>query len=242
MKPYYDHDGITLYHGCCRELLPQLKADIVLTDPPWITSGAQQERRGAGVAPAKQKSRGIRNGAVGQFDAQVIRDLTQQAASHDCFFICGYKELATTCLACDPLRGVFGWHKPNGTPAAAYAAKLDLAFIVWGGRQTYLAGHQHYPSSVFSVSKPSAGCMASERFVDDTGKAVHPCQGPIALYLQILRPFPSGSVVLDPYAGTGTTLRAAKDLGLKAIGVESEERYCELIAKRLGQGVFSWGN
>ena len=84
--------------------------------------------------------------------------------------------------------------------------------------------------------------MAKERYVDRTGKSVHPCQGPVQLYRTILAPFPDDVVVLDVYAGTGTTLRAAKDLGRKCIGVEIEEKYCKIIVERLRQEVLPFGD
>lgn len=64
----------------------------------------------------------------------------------------------------------------------------------------------------------------------------HPCPKPLGLMLSLVGVMP-GEVVLDPFMGSGTTLRAAKDLGRKAIGIEIEERYCEIAAKRLAQGV-----
>ncbi len=240
MKPYYDHDGITIYHGDCHEVLPGLGGvDLILTDPPWELSGSQVEIRGKGVGKVRQKSNSLEKGSIGYFDVDVVK-ACQEAATHDCLFLAGFKELPALTSACDPLRGVFAWHKPNGTPAAVFPAKMDLSFIVWTGRKSLLYGHQHWPSMVFSVPFPSAGCMASERFVDATGKAVHPAQGPLALYRQLLRPFPPGLMVLDCYMGTGTTLRAAKDAGCRAVGIEIEERYCELAARRLAQGVFAF--
>jgi site-specific DNA-methyltransferase (adenine-specific) len=239
MKPYYEKDGIIIYHGDCREILPSLSADVVLTDPPWLASDGRCEIRVKGVSPRKQKSKSLKYGTIGHFDEGVIR-LCQKAATHDCFFFCGYRELAQVITASAPLRGVFGWHKPNGTPATVYPAKMDLSFIVWTGRKSLLYGYQHWPSMVFSVPKPNAGCMASERIVDDNGKAVHPAQGPLTLYARLLAPFRPGLTILDTYAGTGTTLRAAKDAGMKAIGIEIKERYCEIAARRLEQKVLAF--
>jgi DNA modification methylase len=135
------------------------------------------------------------------------------------------------------------WHKSNPAPTQVYPAKFDTSFIVWTAKKSVLYNYQHYSSCVFSVPKPMAGCMAKERFVDAGGKALHPAQGPLALYLRLLAPLADlcpGQTVVDPYMGTGTTLRAAKDLGFKAIGIEIEERYCEMAARRLDQGVLNF--
>jgi site-specific DNA-methyltransferase (adenine-specific) len=66
---------------------------------------------------------------------------------------------------------------------------------------------------------------------------VHPTQKPVALMRWCLESFPNAQTILDPFMGSGTTLRAAKDLGRKAIGIEIEERYCEIAAKRMAQAV-----
>lgn len=235
--PYYSDSATVLYHGDCRTILPLLpKVDLVLTDPPWELSGNAIAIPQGGVAPCRQQSRTLTKGAVGQFESEMIVALENQA-EHDCFFLCGYKELADVCKAVKPLRGVFAWHKPNGSPAAFYPAKLDLSFIVWTAKKSLIYGHQHWDSMVFSHTVPPAGCFASERFVDRSGKAAHPCQGPISLYSELLRPFEVGLTVLDAYCGTGTTLRAAKDLGLFSIGIEREEKYAEIAARRLAQEV-----
>jgi site-specific DNA-methyltransferase (adenine-specific) len=73
------------------------------------------------------------------------------------------------------------------------------------------------------------------------GKLGHPTQKPISIIAPLIRCSASeGEVVLDPFMGSGTTLRAAKDLGRKAIGIEIEERYCEIAAKRMAQEVFEF--
>lgn len=242
MKPYYEHAGITIYHGDCREVLPQLESvDVVLTDPPWMASKDSVKRVQGGVAPSD--SRSLKYGDIGFFDPDVIRKCVT-AAKEDCFFLCGYKELPIVLSASEPHRGVFVWHKPNGGRTVAYPAALDCAFIVWAGQTSKLYGFQHWESSVFSIPVPSAGCMKTERFLQyKNGPALHPAQGPLSLYMRLLRPYRergSSFTVLDTYSGTGTTLVAAKEMGISAIGVEIEERYCELAANRLQQEVFSF--
>lgn len=70
----------------------------------------------------------------------------------------------------------------------------------------------------------------------------HPCQKPIELMTWCMAFFPEADTILDPFMGSGTTLRAAKDLGRKAIGIEIEEKYCEIAAKRLQQEVFNFNS
>ncbi len=241
MKPYYEQAGITIYHGDCREILPQLgPVDVVITDPPWLASKSSLRRVQGGVAPSESYS--VSYGDLGSFDPLVI-SLCVQAASEDCFFICGYKELGEVIVASAPHRGVFVWHKPNGGRTVAYPAALDVAFIVWAGKASKLYGFQHWPSSLFSIPVPSAGCMKTERLLQfHNGPALHPAQGPLALYSQLIKPFEKRDVViLDPYIGTGTTLVAAKNLGRRAIGIEIEEKYCEVAVKRLAQSVMQFG-
>ena len=75
--------------------------------------------------------------------------------------------------------------------------------------------------------------MADERILNGDGSTAHPTQKPIELIAKLLAI--GGNTILDPFMGSGTTLRAAKDLGRRCIGVEIEERYCEIAVKRLQQ-------
>jgi DNA modification methylase len=76
---------------------------------------------------------------------------------------------------------------------------------------------------------------------DDGDARVHPTQKPVAVMRWCLRWASDAQIILDPFMGSGTTLRAAKDLRRKAIGIEIEEKYCEIAAKRLEQEVFDFG-
>jgi len=232
-------DGICLICADCRDVLPLLETgsvDLVLTDPPWIARKDKITRRSKGVAAVIEPSRGIGYGTIGEFDATVLAAsfaLTQ----HDMLVICGYKELGQVIETLKPIRGVFIWHKPNGGISVAYPSPLDVAYIVWGAHKSKLTGFQHWKSGVFSVPVPTAGCISTgERFtVCKNGPALHPSQGPVHLYHELLRP--TDGPVFDPYGGTGTTGRACKDLGRRCIMVEIEEKYCDIAARRLEQGV-----
>lgn len=235
MKPYYDHGGITIYHGDCAVVMGALEKQIqcIVTDPPWLASnGSRVHRRegdGMGVAPSK-KCTSLKYGLIGEFDATIIRRFNA-IATHD--ILCGYLELGQVLANIEKTRSVFVWHNTRATPIPGAVRQRDAAFVVWG--QKTLARQGGWRSCIFDHASPQGGCMATERILD----AAHPAQEPIALFLELMAPL-SGRV-LDPYMGSGTTLRAAKDLGLEAIGIEREEKYCEMAARRLEQEVFDFG-
>ena len=227
-----DDGSVRLILGDCIQVLPTLSGiDCVVTDPPWELAKGQIEIRGTGVAPARQASKTLSRGAVGQFDVKVI-ELLQDICDGDCLFFAGYRELADLIKACRHYRGTFAWHKPNGAPAAFYPAKMDLSFIVWSAKKSVLYGYQHWPSMVFSFPFPQAGCMAVERYVDSTFKAIHPCQGPLRLYEALIHPMLDGCTVLDCYFGTGTTGVACIRTGRRFIGIEIEPKYFDIAVQR----------
>jgi len=212
MKPYYDHGGITIYHGDCREILPSIKADVMVTDPPYgidaNTRGWSAGRSVAGVARDWPAVRGDDE----PFNPAHLLALGLPTV------LWGANHYADS-LPRSP--SWFVWYKrTNGIENDS--ADAELAWTNLGG-----------PARVFH--HPWMGMLrASEK-----GEAYHPTQKPVVLMLWCLRRCPDGDV-LDPYMGGGSTLRAAKDLGRKAIGIEIEERYCEIAAKRLAQEVFSF--
>lgn len=234
MKPYFERDGIVIYHGDCREILPQLTEhiDLVLTDPPYLTNETGVPIRGRGVAAPRSDSTSI--GMPWGYSLDWL-DLTNP--THWVVFG-NYRMLGGLCSTLEAratLGCVFTWRKENAPRMTRPVPRLDSEFVVWA--RQYGASCERmgeFRSMVIDVPMPQAGCFAVERFVEDGGKAVHPTQKPIA----VVRPFIErldAALVLDPFMGTGTTLRAALDCGRRAIGIELEERYCEIAARRLSQ-------
>lgn len=227
MKPYYDHAGITIFHGDCREVLPELNpTDLLLTDPPYGIGWARlASRAGAGVIThqtglVKGKKVEPRDyGCADWDDAPVdaaLLGLAISKASWQIIWGGNYFELPRTrCwLIWDKLRGdtcfadgEMAWTNLN--------RNMRIIRWRWNGFLTENS--------------------------DPRDERVHPTQKPVAVMHWAIRQAPGACrTVLDPWMGSGTTLYAAKLLGRRAIGVEMEERYCEIAAERLRQEVFSF--
>jgi len=197
MKPYYDHNGITIFLGDCREILPTIKADCVVTDPPYGIGFAAQPtkwQRRAGHLPEAWD-----NAPIAGLEALI------ECAPYRCVWGGNYYSLP-------PSRGWLAWIKPDSPPSMG---SVELA---WTNIDQNAA---HLIHSISATNRERVG---------------HPSQKPIAVMRWCLAKMPPGSVV-DPFMGSGTTLVAAKLEGRKAIGIEIEERYAEIAAKRLAQEV-----
>lgn len=225
MKPYYDHAGITIYHGDCREILPHVSADVVVTDPPY----------GLLDRPGKIHMAGgvVGDADWGEWDKSASWDwlplcsgVTAVVAFHD------HKDATNAAealrLADIPLRQFLYWDKGDSgiNPRRNFVNVVEQA--IYGRR-----GVGPWNGGGASVNMLRLNRLATP---------LHPTQKPVPVMAWILRIVTDElSVVLDPFMGSGTTLVAAKQLGRKAIGIEIEERYCEIAAKRLAQEVFDFG-
>jgi DNA modification methylase len=220
VKPYYDRDGITIYHGDCRDVLPSLApCDLVLTDPPYgIALNTDNSRFSGGTAGNMAK----RGNGIGSANGQAIAN-DQEPFEPSFLTTLGQHQI------------IWGWnHFPDKLPRGAclvWLKRYDEAFqsflsdaeLAWMSK-----GH-----GVYCRRDLSNNAIANER--------VHPTQKPESLMRWCLRFFPDAVTVLDPYMGSGTSLVAAKGESRRAIGIEIEERYCEIAAKRLGQRVLNLG-
>jgi DNA modification methylase len=203
-SPYYNQNGITIYHGDCRNILPTLdRADLVLTDPPY---GIGRD----GKPPSTSTHGGHKGYDFKGWDQAPVDDATLRlvlAAGRDAIvFGANYYPQVLP-----PSPGWIVWDKGQRIDQA----DGELAFT------TRLA-----PLRVFILNRVAL----------QTDGAVHPTQKPEALILWCISLFPSARTVIDPFMGSGTTLAAAKRLGLTAIGIDIHQEYCDLAIRRLRQG------
>ncbi|MEM6260475.1 MAG: DNA methyltransferase [Planctomycetota bacterium] len=246
MTPYYEQDGIAIYHGDCREILPTLEqVDVVLTDPPYSSGGAMRSDRNQATSAKYQCSTGKQ---LPEFsgDNKDQRAYTSWVADwlglckHNvksgtqCFVFTDWRQLPATSDAIQwagwVWRGLVTWHKPSGRRLQNRFAS-DAEYVVWGsvGPLDFDLNGSAGPSSVISQNAPSGNSRQ------------HIAQKPVELMSHLLAVTAESASVLVPCMGSGSTLVAAKDLGRKAIGIEIEERYCEIAANRLAQGVLFGG-
>lgn len=233
IEPYYQDDAVTIYHADCWPLVASLERPaLVLTDPPY------------GIAERTDRhSKGRDNPVGGRHNGQptiTARDFPPVHGDDVPFdpvpllafgrvVLFGANHYANR-LPASPTWLV--WDKLDGLRTDKRIIGLDdnadveLAWSNVGG-----------PARL--VSHRWKGLIkASER--DE--RRVHPTQKPVALMAHIIAWLTKpGDLILDPYMGSGSTLRAAKDLGRRAIGVEIEESYCEVAAQRMCQEVMDFG-
>lgn len=218
-KPYYQDDYCTIYHGDCRDILPHLDpVDLVLTDPPYGIAW----RRGARgkYRPNSVAHEGILNDNDTSARDEAIKLIGSTAAlvfgSFYAPFPVGVKQVLI--YHKPPYSGLIGANTPFRRDAEPIFLLGDWAKVV------------PCRSSVFFAANGLNGSGES------TG---HPHTKPIKIVLELVQAT-AAQTILDPFMGSGTTLRAAKDLGRKAIGIEIEEKYCEVAAKRLRQEVLEF--
>ena len=215
---WYYSDGYTaIAHGDCRDILPHLpKVDLVLTDPPYLLPGM----KGAGCFGGRPALTGTQGFTDGGFDDTIL----DRYENWFCF--CSRHNLADLL---DRAKGgrwaLLHWCKPNPVPTCNNTYLSDVEYCV----------HRYSKGRLFGEMKDKPLFMVLPCGNKETE---HPNEKPLPLIRKclVLGSQP-GELVLDMFAGSGTTLRAAKDLQRKAIGIEIEERYCEIAAKRLAQEV-----
>jgi site-specific DNA-methyltransferase (adenine-specific) len=249
--PYYSDDHVTIYHGDCREMLPTLTdINCVVTSPPYNTL-TSHTTTGGGMHKSSGWSKKVK--AIGYAD-----DMTEAD------YVTWQRSIATA-LADASVDGAsfFYNHKTRyRDKSPVHPIDIVRAFHGWRLRQEIvwardggmaLNARMFCPSDerIFWMVKPgadhkwnqsSASQMSVWKMRQEIGIDGHPCPYPVALPTRCISAVTDpGDLVVDPFMGSGTTLRAAKDLGRRAIGIEISEAYCELAVTRLAQNVLDFG-
>lgn len=220
MTPYYEDDLVTLYHGDCREVTEWLEADVLVTDPPY------------GVGYANWSGETV----AGDADFTVAHAAIQAHGERPAVVYANHKSLPATLAALaaeHEIVRVGTWWKTNALSGGTFG-------------NGWLADVEFFVVATASIPKRHLSAVAAgPRFVGNpnwqsrSDGFLHPTQKPTGVMAHVIAGF--GGTVADPFTGSGSTLVAAKHVGRKAVGVEIEERYCEITAKRLTQDTLFGG-
>jgi DNA modification methylase len=213
---YYQDDLVTLYCGDARDIQEWTAADVLVTDPPY-----GMDYSGFGGRKGEPRRASGRVAVSGDLDT-AARDAVLQMWGEGPGLVFGRWNI----------------ERPAGTRMRLVWDKTPCGFmgdvkLPWGA-----AEEEIYVLGSGFVGKREANVIRAQTLMSsDARRPDHPTPKPVALMERLLEKCPPG-VIADPFAGSGSTLIAARNLGRRAIGVELEEKYCELIVSRLSQQAF----
>jgi site-specific DNA-methyltransferase (adenine-specific) len=244
VTPYYESGGITIYHGDCRELVPMLPAESVTllwTDPPYGHANHDGD-----FNARLNAHRGLEDQPIANDTPELMREAL------DGLLGAATRVLRADCCCCCCCGGGGGGPKPTFAWVADRMDRGGLSFfhaVVWDKRKPGLGWRFRRQYEMVMVAHRTGGRLAwandevAVPNVQELGpprERQHPNEKPLDLPARFIAwTTRAGDLVLDPFMGSGTTLRAAMDLGRRAIGIEIEERYCEIAARRLDQEVLA---
>lgn len=224
MKPYYEHSGITIYHGDCREVMAQLPhtlIDVVITDPPFSIPVKYHDTDG-------EYPRSWGDMVVMEpFFTDVFKQLRRVCKPRAQVYVCcdgqSYPIFFKASLPLWSQSHLLIWYKPTGRRGRGWQHSHEEILHLRGPQTEYAEGFRQDLIGIMPV-----------RTLDRE----HPAEKPGDLWTWLLEAAPSHyKRVCDPFMGSGELLSVARDCGREAIGIEIEERYCEIAAKRLAQEV-----
>lgn len=205
MTPYYEDSAVTIYHGDCREMLP-LPADCIVTDPPYGTGWV----RAVPGTPRTTFSALRERAEWDEWSTEWLRDAPERIA-----------------VFCPDYR------IPD---LAAIRPEFRLRYYVKTNPRPPAGGEVASVEPIFVSPKVLNPGLAHFSAYNSRGGFGHPAAKPLDLLFWLVAGMSNpGQLILDPFAGVGTTLRAAKDLGRRAIGIEIDEGFCETAARRMEQ-------
>jgi len=210
MQPYYQDENCTIYNGDCRDILPDLPKVDLVLTDPPYGMDFQSNHRII-------KHKKIAGDLCLPLD---LIDMAMEKATRAAYFFCRWDNLTDM----PKPKSVLAWVKNNWSMG-------DLKHEhgrMWEACCFYAKENHDFIKRIPDVLNEAR-----------TGNELHPTEKPVGLIKQILEAN-VGETILDPFMGSGTTLRATKDLNRKAIGIELEEKYCEIAVKRLQQEVMNF--
>jgi site-specific DNA-methyltransferase (adenine-specific) len=236
-KPYYEEEGIVIYNGDCLEILKHLgMVDITVSSPPY-----NQLLFSTNATGMHKGNKWVEKSGKGAGYAEVGDEMTYQKWQSHVFDLCRNRSKGLVWInhkvrfrdgeGIHPIQ-FYNW--PFWSEVVwdrGVSMVLNARKFAPSHEYIYGFGKPHYWDDTFNT-KMSVWRIAPQNSED------HPCPFPLELITPLIgASCPTDGIVLDPFMGSGTTLRAAKDLGRKAIGIEIEEKYCEIAVKRLAQEV-----
>lgn len=252
--PYYSDEWVTLYLGDCLEILPSISGvDLVVTSPPYNLGASPWPHLG-------HWKQGRDHGGNGKWVGGVTDAGVPYADHDDTMPWAVYVEwqravLSASWATLSDTGAIFYNHKPRvvgeqlWTPDELNPGLPRRQIIIWAraggmnfGPTAYLPTHEWitvYAKDAFRLRDRSASGVGDVwRITQDTTNR-HPASFPIGIPARAIETT-APTLVLDPHSGSGTTCRAAKDAGVRSIGIDISERYCEMAAKRLQQDAFDF--
>jgi len=240
VKPYYEDGSVTIYHGDCLEVLPEVSdVGLVLTSPPYnLSGGGNNPGRGPGC-----EWNALGDGYLSHEDAMEHSDYVEWQ----------HRVLRSCWAALADDGAIYYQHKPLLSRGEGRRVRLPFELVpeeiplrqvvTWDRGSGFMRQFTHYvPTFEWLLVLPKPEFRIATRDINDVWRippetgTPHPAPFPLRLATRAISST-AAETVLDPFMGSGTTLRAAKDLGRKAIGIELEERYCEIAAERCSQEV-----
>jgi DNA modification methylase len=250
MKPYYADKSVIVYHGDCLDVLATLKAvDHIITDPPYARDVYVRMKDSDVMAEQAPKVhrigkggsiRAMAAGEIGHIDG-ILDAVATEIGRLARRWVIVYSDVESTgrwreSLEASGLRYVRtgAWVRPNSMPQMS-GDRPGVGF------EPCTIAHAKGRTRWNGGGAPAVWIVPRTHQSD---RPDHPCPKPEPLMVTQIAQFTDiGDLILDPFMGSGTTLVAAKRLGRRAIGIEREEKYCEIAAKRLSQGaLFSGGD
>lgn len=217
IQPYYDDGQIVIYHGDARDVIDGLDFDVLVTDPPYGV-----EFNGKATKWTKARGGYASHDDTPEYISDVVIPL-----------INGVLARGKAAVVTPGIRNMFRYPEPHSVGTIFYPSGAGSG--PWGficSQPIFYYGADPYLAAGLG-SRPDS--FSSTEAAEPNG---HPCPKPIkTMRWLVMKASLDGQTVLDPFMGSGTTLRAAKDLGRRAVGIEINEEYCEIAVKRLAQGV-----